>query len=228
MNKSDTTSPFMTLPSVSHSDPSTRSPSLDVLSGGQRPQPAPRLIVLLPSSEPETSDLEKRIWEVARSMGLGVLLLSITNDFGEESHLRRKLITMAAMIREPLVPTDILIEHGSDWVKQVRKIVREGDVVACYADQKTRLMHRSLDEVIHSRLNVPVYILADTQSGKAPKPRLLSRALFWSGPLTIIGGFFWAEAKLIQLPQDWAHTALIYVAVLIEIILVAFWNSLFI
>jgi hypothetical protein len=211
MNKSDTISPAVTLPSASHSDP----------------QPAPRLIVLFPSSEPETPDLEKRIWEVARSMGLGVLLLSITTDFGEESHLRRKLVTMAAMIREPLVPTDILIEHGNDWVKQVRKIVREGDVVACYADQKTRVMRRSLDEAISSRLNVPVYILADAQSGKAPKPRVLSRVLFWSGPLAIIGGFFWAEAKLVQLPQDWAHTALIYVAVLIEIVLVAFWNSLF-
>src|SRR3989304_3858114 len=122
MNKLDVSPHTFALSPVSHSDPSTRSHRPDVLSGGQRPNPAPRLIVLFPASETDTPDLEHRIWEIARSLHLNVLLLSLTSDYDEEAQLRRKLITMAAVIKDPYVSTDIMIEHGNDWVKQVRKV----------------------------------------------------------------------------------------------------------
>jgi hypothetical protein len=191
------------------------------------PEPAPRLIVLFPASEPDTHDLEHRIWEIARSLQLNVLLLSLTTDFDEESQLRRKLIIMAAMIKDPYVSTEILIEHGNDWVRQVKKLWRKGDIVACYANQKTGLMRKALDQILRSSLNMPVYILADTQSVKSSKPGFLSQILFWSGALAIIGGFFWAETQLVKLPQDWAHSALIYVCLVAELALILLWNSLF-
>jgi len=221
MNKLDLSSPTFALSPASHSDPSTRSAS------AQRPGPAPRLIVLFPASEPDTHDLENRIWEIARSLQLNVLLLSVTNDFEEEYQLRRKLITMAAMIKDPFVATDILIEHGNDWVKQVKKIWRKGDIVACYANQKAGLMRKTLDEILRSSLNMPVYILADSQSVKSSKPGILAQILFWSGALAIIGGFFWAETQLVKLPQDWAHSVLIYVCLFAEFAFIWLWNSLF-
>jgi len=211
MNKPDVSSPPFAISPASHSDS----------------EPAPRLIVLFPASEPDTHDLENRIWEIARSLQLNVLLLSVTNDFEEEYQLRRKLITMSAMIKDPFVATDILIEHGNDWVKQVKKIWRKGDIVACYANQKAGLMRKTLDEILRSSLNMPVYILADSQSVKSSKPGVLSQVLFWSGTLAILGGFFWAEAQLVKLPQDWAHSALLYVCVFIELVLILLWNSLF-
>ena len=221
MNKLDVSSPAFAISPASHPDPSTRSAS------AQRLEPAPRLIVLFPTSEPASPDLENRIWEIARSLQLNVLLLSVTNDFDEEPQLRRKLITMAAMIKDPYVSTEIMIEHGSDWVRQVKKLWRKGDIVACYANQKAGVMRKTLDQILRSSLNMPVYILADTQSVKSSKPRLLSQVIFWSGALAIIGGFFWAEALLIKLPQDWAHSALIYVSVFVELALISLWNSLF-
>jgi hypothetical protein len=189
--------------------------------------PAPRLIVLFPASEPDTPDLERRIWEIARSLQLNVLLLSLTNDFDEEFQLRRKLIIMAAIIKDPYVSTEILIEHGNDWVGQVKKLWRKGDIVACYANQKVGLMRNTLDQILRSSLNMPVYILADTQSVKSSKPGFFSQVLFWSGALAIIGGFFWAEAQLVRLPQEWAHSSLIYVCVFVEFALISLWNSLF-
>jgi hypothetical protein len=218
MNKLDASPPTFTLSPVSHSDPSTRS--------GRSPEPAPRLIVLFPASETDTPDLEHRIWEIARSLHLNVLFLSVTNDFDEEAQIRRKLITMAAVIKDPNVSTDIMIEHGNDWVRQVKKLWHKGDVVACYANQKTGLMRKTLDQVLRFSLNMPVYILADTQSVKSSKPKFLTQVLFWFGSLAIVGGFFWAEAQLVKLPQDWAHTALIYVCVIVEIALISLWNSL--
>jgi hypothetical protein len=105
--------------------------------------------------------------------------------------------------------------------------MQPGDIVACYADQKVGMMHRPLDQILRSNLNMPVYFLADARSFKRPKPKFLSQILFWTGALAIIGGFFWAEAQLVKLPQDWAHSTLIYVCIFVELALISLWNSLF-
>ena len=215
MNKLDVHSPTFTLSPLSHSELSTHT------------EIAPRLIVLFPASEKDTPDLEHRIWEIACSMELNVLLFSLTDDFEEESRLRRKLITMAAIIKDPNVSTEIMIEHGSDWVKQVRKIVHQGDVIACYSGQKVGIMGKSLDQILSSKLEAPIYILSDYHSRRNSKSTLISRTLFWLGSIAIIGGFLWAEMNVAELAQDWAHTALIYICIFIEVALIYGWNSLF-
>ncbi len=211
MNKLDISSPTFAISPASHCDS----------------EPAPRLIVLFPASECSTHDLENRIWEIARSLQLNVLLLSLTNDFDEEAQLRCELITMAAMIKDPHVSTEIRIEHGNDWVRQVKKLWRQGDIVACYANQKVGIMRKALDQILRSSLNMPVYILADVQSVKNSKSTFISQFFFWLGALAIIGGFFWVEAQLVKLPQDWAHSALVYVCVFVEFAFIWVWNSLF-
>jgi len=211
MNKLDVSSPTFAIAPASHSDS----------------EPAPRLIVLFPASEADSPELEHRIWEIACSLQLNVLLLSLTNDFDEEPQIRRKLITMAAIIKDPNVSTEIMIEHGNDWVWQVKKLWRKGDIVACYANQKVGIMRKALDEILRSSLNMPVYILADARSIKNSKSTFLSQFFFWLGSLGIVGGFFWAEAQLVQLPQDWAHSVLIYVCIFAEFVFILLWNSLF-
>ncbi|MBI5353487.1 MAG: hypothetical protein HZB50_12675 [Chloroflexi bacterium] len=145
MNKLDTTSPVLTLSSASHSDL----------------EPACRLIVLCSASEAEPSKLSNQILEIAHSLHLNVLLFSLSNHYAEESQLRRKLIIMSAIIKDANVSTEIMIEHGKDWVKQVKKILRTGDVVACYSNQKTGLFRKPLEQVLRSNLSTPVYILSD-------------------------------------------------------------------
>jgi len=220
MNKLDVSPHTFTLSPASHSDPSIHSTS------GQRPKPA-RLIVLFPASETDTPDLEQRIWEIARSLNLNVLLLGLTNDFDEESYLRRKLVTMAAMIKDPNVSTDIMVEHGNDWVKHVKKVWQTGDIVACYAGQKVGLIRRPLDQVLSSNLKGPIYILSDYHPARNPNSKFISRALFWLGSLGIIGGFLWAEVEIVRMPQDWAHTSLLYLGIFLEIGLLWVWNSIF-
>ena len=190
-------------------------------------QPARRLIVLFPASEPEPTNPAHRIWDIARTLQANVLLLSLSNDFEEESRLRRNLITLAALIKDPSVSTDILIEHGNDWVGQVKKVWRTGDVVACYEGQKSGLLQKSLDQVLKSNLEAPIYLLSGYQPATNPNPSFWSQVAAWSGSLAIIGGFLWAEVKIGQLSQDWAHTALIYICIFVELALILLWNSLF-
>jgi len=211
MNKLDTTSHTFMLSPIAHSDAET----------------AHRLIVLFPATEIDTPDLEHRIWEIARSSHLNVLFLSLANDFEEETELRRKLVTMAAMIKDPNVSTEIMIEHGSDWVGLVSKVWVKGDVVACYAGQKVGLMRKSLDQILKSNLETTVYILSNYQQDKNPSSKFLSQLLFWLGSVVIIGSFLWGEVKIVQLPPDWTHTALIYICIFVEVALIYLWNSLF-
>jgi len=211
MTKLDTHPPSLTYPIAPHSDP----------------QPARRLIVLFPASEPEPTNPAHRIWDIARTLQANVLLLSLSNDFEEESRLRRNLITLAALIKDPSVSTDILIEHGNDWVGQVKKVWRTGDVVACYEGQKSGLLQKSLDQVLKSNLEAPIYLLSGYQPATNPNPSFWSQVAAWSGSLAIIGGFLWAEVKIGQLSQDWAHTALIYICIFVELALILLWNSLF-
>jgi hypothetical protein len=84
-----------------------------------------------------------------------------------------------------------------------------------------------LDEVLQAQLDAPIYILSIGQPIKTNKPKFLSQLEFWLGALAIIGGFLWLEVKLAQLPQDWAHSLLLYLCVFAEFGILLLWNSIF-
>jgi hypothetical protein len=190
-------------------------------------RPACQLIVLFPASAPVNPDQANRIWEIARSERANVLLLSLTNDIEEEYQVRRKLISLAAIIRYPGVSADIRVEHGSNWVRQVERIRQAGDILACFEGHKVGLLHKCLDQVLESKLDVPIYLLKGYQPATNPSPAFWSKVALWLGSFLIIGGFLWAEATIVELPQDWGHTVLVYLIALILFVSLWFWNSLF-
>jgi hypothetical protein len=211
MTKIDSTPPSLTYPIAPHFDRG----------------PTNCLIVLFPAEAGDYPSQTHRIWEIARSSGLNVLILSLCSDAYEESQLRRQLITMAAMIGDAQICADIQIDHGDDWLRSVKKIYRSGDVIACYAGQRIGLMQKPLHEVLRTQLDAPIYILSTEQPIKNSKPKFLSQASFWLGSLAILGGFLWLEVQLAQLPQGWAHSLLLYLCVFVEIGILLLWNSIF-
>jgi hypothetical protein len=189
-------------------------------------EPGRRLIVLIPDAESDNFNVTQRIWEITSSLGLDVLFLSLCSEL-EEAQIRRKLVTMAAIIKDGRVPAEIMIRNGNDWVGQVNNIWQEGDVVACYSGQKVGLWRKSLDQILKSSLQAPIYILSDYHPVKNSGSTFLLQAISWGGSLAIIGTFLWAEVKITQLPQDWTHTLLLYVCLFAEIGLIWVWNSIF-
>jgi hypothetical protein len=200
-----------------------------------QPDHVRRLIVLFPASTLDDPNQAHRIWEIARSFQLSVLLLSLCTNPGEESQLRRKLVTLAAAIKDGEVGAGIMIRRSEDWVAQVREIWQPGDAIACYAGHRVGLARRPLEQVLRPILDEAqgpnsesaVYILSDARLSKESFSRLFAQAFVWLGSLGILAGFFWIEAKLIQLPQDWGHTALLYVCLFVEVGLIWAWNSIF-
>lgn len=190
-------------------------------------EPAHRLIVLFPVSDSDILSLSNRIWEFARSFRLNVLLLGLFNHFEEEALLRRRMITIASMIKDPDISIDILIEEGNDWVGQIKKISEPGGILTCSTGQRVGFGRKPLEQILRTRLGNPVYLLSGNRSNQQIRSAFLSKVYSWSGSLAIIGGFFWVEVKIAGMPHDLWHTTLIYACLLLEIPLILIWNSIF-
>jgi hypothetical protein len=81
--------------------------------------------------------------------------------------------------------------------------------------------------LLESNLNAPVYVLDGLYPADLSRPNWLNTVLVWTGSIGIIAGFFGLQAKLIQMPGDWAHTVLLYLSIFVEVGAIWGWNSLF-
>jgi len=189
--------------------------------------PAPRLLVLVSGVDVDDITLTRKIWELAKPQGLEVVLLGLCNHFDQEAQLRRKLVTMASSIQDETIRTDFLIGYGNNWLKLTKQEWRSGDIFACGSEQYINLWGSSLSQTLTSNFKTPVYVLSDFHSPTRPIPKILSTAAFWLGSITIIAIFFEVEFKAAQLPQDWAHTFLLYLCVFTEVGFLWIWNALF-
>lgn len=219
MNKLDSKPPSMTFSIASHLDPLTGS--------GQRPERSRRLIVLVPESEADTAEAARKIWELANALGSRVKFLGLCKDAAREPSLRRQIVTLSALVRDGNVSVDSKIEFGSNWLKVVKSNWREGDVIVCFEEQQTGFARRPLRQILESNLNATVYVLSGVQQPRRLHSNWPFNAMAWAGSIGIIAGFFLAQVKLVQLPQDWAHTSLLYLSLVAEAGLIWTWNSLF-
>jgi hypothetical protein len=211
MNRLDVNSPAFTLSPPSYS----------------RPEAGRRLIVLVSESEADIPGAARRIWELASAFGCRIQFLGLCKDQAYEPSLRRQIIALSTMVGDGRLSVESKIEFGSNWLDVVKSNSREGDVIACFAEQNVGFAKRPLSQILESSLGTTVYVLSGFYQPESPRLTWLPSATMWAGAVGIIAGFFWVQAKLIQLPQDWAHTILLYASILVEFGLVVFWNSLF-
>jgi hypothetical protein len=208
MNKLDANSPVFTLSPSSYSEPGHR------------------LIVLVPESEADTSGVARKVWELANALGSRVQFLGLCKDEAREPSLRRQIIAMSTMVGGSGVSVESKIEFGSNWLGFVKSNLDKGDVVACFAEHRAGFANRPLSQILESNLNATIYVLPEFQM-EYPHSSWISSALSWAGSLALIALFFWGQAKLVDMPQDWAHTSLLYLSIFIEVGLIWLWNSLF-
>ena len=215
MQKIDQKLTFSIPPTTDPSTPGTGKPKTD------------RLLVLVSETEMDTVRAAHRIWELARTYGGRVLFLGLCTDPTQESALRRKLISLSAMVQDGRTATDSLVEFGTSWVDAVRRNLQAGDMIVCFAEQRAGLARRPLSQMLESNLSATVYVLSGLSETDPPPSRWISTSAAWTGSIGIIAGFFWLQVKLTQLPEDWAHTVLVYLSIFLEVGLVWGWNSLF-
>jgi hypothetical protein len=210
MNKLDLNSAVFTLSPPSHSE----------LESGHR------LIVLVPESEADISSAARKIWELANALGSRVQFLGLCKDEAREPTLRRQIIALSSMVSGGSISVESKIEFGNNWLDFVKSHWNKGDVVACFAEHRTGFTNKTLSQILESSLNATVYVLPEFQL-EHPRSNWISSVVSWAGSIAIIALFFWGQAKLTEMPQDWAHTSLLYLSIFIEVGLIWFWSSLF-
>jgi hypothetical protein len=190
------------------------------------PQPAGRLIVLVPADS-DHGAMTHQVWKLAKETGMHVQFLSLCKDVAQEPALRRALITMTALIRDGRVCAEVSVEIGTSWVDIVKRNYQTGDMIVCFAEQRVGLLQRPLSQILESDLRTPVYILSGFQPQTHSGSSWLSQIMAWLGAIGIIVGSAVLQIRITTLPQDGAQTTLLIFSVLGEIWLIWVWNSLF-
>ena len=190
------------------------------------PEPAHRLIVLVPSLEVDLIVVTQRVWELANATGAHIQFISLCNDAAQEPSLRRELATMSAIVKDGNISAEAEVVSGRNWVEVVKTRRQAGDIVVCCAEQRAGLMQRPLSQILQSDLDMPLYILTGLYSQNVSHSNRLTQIFAWIGFIAIIAGFFLLQAKIDQLAKDWT-TVLQLLTTAIEFWLIWAWNNLF-
>lgn len=190
------------------------------------PEPAHRLIVLVPSLEVDLIVVTQRVWELANATRAHIQFISLCNDATQEPSLRRELATMSAIVKDGNISAEAEVVSGRNWVEVVNTRRQAGDIVVCCAEQRAGLMQRPLSQILQSDLDMPLYILTGLYSQNVSHSNRLTQIFAWIGFIAIIAGFFLLQAKIDQLAKDWT-TVLQLLTTAIEFWLIWAWNNLF-
>src|SRR5215213_9135034 len=186
-------------------------------------EPARRLIVLVPSLETDLTSVTRRVWELANVTGAHVQFLSLCQDEAQEPSVRRRLVTMAAIVNYGNVSAEADVAFGNNWVNAVKSRCQAGDIVVCFAEQRAGLLQRPLSQMLQSDLDVPLYILSGLYPQSERRSGWPAQASTWLGSLAIIIGFFVLQTRIDLPAQDWAQTILTLLSIAVEVWLVWFW-----
>jgi hypothetical protein len=187
-------------------------------------EPAPRLIVLIPTGSDHTSETG-RIWKLANTRSSGVLLLGRCQTAAEEPSLRRQLVTMSALIGNNRVATEVMIEIGTSWVNAVKAICQPDDMIVCFAEHRVGLLHRPLHQILGANLEGAVTVLSELHP-QSSNPGVFSEVVVWLGSTAIIAGFGILQVRIAQLPKDLFQTVLFILSTIFEFWLIWVWNNL--
>lgn len=190
------------------------------------PEPAHRLIVLVPSLEVDLIVVTQRVWELANATGAHIKFISLCNDAAQEPSLRRELATMSAIVKDGNISAEAEVVSGRNWVEVVKTRRQAGDIVVCCAEQRAGLMQRPLSQILQSDLDMPLYILTGLYSQNVSHSNRLTQIFAWIGFIAILAGFFLLQVKIDQLAKDWT-TVLQLLTTAIEFWLIWAWNNLF-
>lgn len=190
------------------------------------PGPAYRLLVLVPDMEADLAAVTHRVWELADATKANIKFLSLCNEAVQEPSLRRKLVTMSAMVNYGSVCAETEVIVGRNWVEAVKSCCQPDDMVVCFEEQRAGLFQKPLSQLLQSDVDVPIYILSGLYSPGNSLSNGRTRAALWAGFVAIFLGFFILQINIYHLATNWT-TALELLSTAAEFWLIWVWNSLF-
>jgi hypothetical protein len=191
-------------------------------------QPAARLIVLVPEFEADSAIVARKIRDVAKALESRIQLIGLSKDASHEPSVRRRLVTLSALVEDQTIFVESKVEFGNSWLNAVLPHWHQGDVIVCFAEQHSGFGSKPVHQILQANLNATVYVLSGVQMQKEhSRPVWLSNTMAWAGSIGLILGFFWLQARLIQPAQNGIQSALLYGSLIVEAGSIWAWNNLF-
>ncbi len=204
---------------------STAVGGLLIPAGGPLP-PARRLVVLVPDADVDEAALAARIWSLAAPRQLAVLFLGTARQAAEEFRARRRLALIAALTRDRTLRVDSLLAFGARWLEAVRTVHEPGDLIVCHSElvETKRFRPMPLAPALLAAVKAPIYVVAGFYPDLGPeRPAWLAQLATWLPPLGLLVAFFALQARLAR-SSDWAQTALLYLSIAVEFVLILAWE----
>lgn len=177
-----------------------------------------RLLVVIPADvEDEQVLLATRILKLTKPRGLQVYLIGICREIQEEAELKRKLILLAALLRDAHLLTEISIESGPNWLEKVKAVCGPNDLVACYSESSPRLNRKPLSDLLTIALERPVYVFHPMSFPKLTTAERIAESLAWLRSILVLVGFLILQIKLVQMPNNWVNSSLLYLSLFLEV-----------
>ena len=187
---------------------------------------ARRLVVLVPNQDVDEVAFAHEIWNLAFPPGLAVLLLGLCLNPNHEPRARRRLVTIAALIREPRISVEMQLDFGRNWMLSLKNVLDLGDIVICPADQQIGIFREPL-ELSLAKLGHPIITLPGLyRLTRKLIPDFIRGSIFWVVSLAVLFVFFWVQSRILRISEEWVKDTLLSLSVLIELGLIWVWNNL--
>jgi hypothetical protein len=167
-----------------------------------------RLVILLPDEDVDEARLSRYIWSLASPGKLGILLVTLVSEPGEEFTALRRMTRIGGITQDIWINVKAKVIFGRAWRKALAQLLQPEDLLICPAEKRvtTRVFsHMPLSLALSSTLNRPVYLLKDFYADNRPAwPHWARQIPFWIGCLAILGVFTTLEIDIGTLGTGWA------------------------
>jgi hypothetical protein len=130
------------------------------------------------------------------------------------------------MLQDGRIPVETKVEIGVHWVDVVKHNYQTGDMIVCFAAQRSGFLQKPLSQILKSNFSIPVYVVSGFHVPK-PKSNWFTNVMAWLGSIGIIAGFGLLQVRILQVSEGWLQTLLLILVVISEIWLIWVWDSRF-
>jgi hypothetical protein len=183
-----------------------------------------RLVVLVPAADFDVARLGVKIGKIALPSKVSILFLALASDPKMDSAIRRRLSTLAWLVKDQHLPTSVRVAYRENWIRAVEEVWKEGDLVLCLDGHRIPALFSAgsgLAPRLVSTLKVPVYVLAGLKLEPESRPRGGWRIVVtWSAAILVIILFGLIQVFIERISGGGLSTLLLSLSVVLEIIVI--------
>jgi len=184
-----------------------------------------RLLVLMPDVDFNVGQLARRVVEITCLETMTVVFIANTVEKKDEYRVRRRLATLAALMRDECARVETHFTLDQNWARVLNALYQRGDVIVCYAEQSGR-NGASLRNELEDLLKAPVYVISGLYpQNKQSEFHFTSLAIKFLIPAIIFLGFLGIQIPIDRATSGAVHLVLMSFTVVVEYVLLAIWAT---